>query len=67
MKQARRRPDMFNASRISAIFGNMEELYTFQTDFLQDLESCINWETLHESCVGEAFIKNVSYETFTLG
>lgn len=52
---------MFSASRLSAIFGNMEELYVFQTRFLADLEACIDWETLHNSCVGDAFIKNVSW------
>ncbi|XP_018010848.1 serine-rich adhesin for platelets isoform X1 [Hyalella azteca] len=58
LKQARRRPDMFSTARISAIFGNMEELYAFQTRFLADLEGCIDWDNLHTSCVGEAFIKN---------
>ncbi|KAF2354905.1 Pleckstrin domain [Trinorchestia longiramus] len=58
LKQARRRPDMFSTARISAIFGNMEELFAFQTRFLADLEACIDWEMLHKSCVGEAFIKN---------
>lgn len=54
---------MFSAARVNAIFGNMEELYAFQTNFLKDLESCINWDALHLTCVGEAFINNVSRVT----
>lgn len=58
LQQARRRPDMFSDERIRAIFGNMEALFAFQTGFLKQLEACINWDSLYESCVGDAFVKN---------
>ena len=60
LKQVRKRPDMFNDERVSSIFGNMEALYRFQSNFLRELEICIDWKEPHKSCIGGAFIRNVS-------
>ena len=51
---------MFSEDRVSSIFGNMESLFQFQSSFLQDLETCINWAEPHKSCIGDCFVKNVS-------
>lgn len=53
---ARRHPEMFNAIRISTIFSNIEQLYDFQCDFLNRLESCIKWSHLSASEVGQCFL-----------
>ncbi|KAK3857217.1 hypothetical protein Pcinc_036514 [Petrolisthes cinctipes] len=58
LKQVRKRPDMFTNERISSIFGNMEALYQFQSNFLRDLETCIDWQEPHKSCIGATFIRN---------
>ncbi|XP_064103972.1 rho guanine nucleotide exchange factor 9-like [Macrobrachium nipponense] len=60
LRQVRKRPDMFNDEKISSIFGNMEALYQFQSNFLKELEMCIDWKDPHKSCIGAAFIRNVS-------
>ncbi|XP_045597763.1 rho guanine nucleotide exchange factor 9 isoform X3 [Procambarus clarkii] len=58
LRQVRKRPDMFSDERISTIFGNMEALYQFQSNFLRELELCIDWQDPHKSCIGAAFIRN---------
>ncbi|XP_068221441.1 rho guanine nucleotide exchange factor 4-like isoform X1 [Palaemon carinicauda] len=58
LRQVRKRPDMFNEEKISSIFGNMEALYQFQSNFLKELEMCIDWKDPHKSCIGAAFIRN---------
>lgn len=54
---ARRHPEIFTGERISTIFSNIEQLYKFQRQFLDDLESCINWSDLAASEVGVCFLK----------
>ncbi|KAK8741210.1 hypothetical protein OTU49_002558, partial [Cherax quadricarinatus] len=58
LRQVRKRPDMFSDDRISTIFGNMEALYQFQSNFLRELELCIDWQEPHKSCIGATFIRN---------
>uniref|UniRef100_T1IW01 Spermatogenesis-associated protein 13 n=1 Tax=Strigamia maritima TaxID=126957 RepID=T1IW01_STRMM len=58
LKQVRKRPDMFPEERINAIFGNMEQIYNFQSGFLRKLEECIDWESPHQSCVGACFVNH---------
>ncbi|XP_071537361.1 uncharacterized protein RhoGEF3 [Panulirus ornatus] len=58
LRQVRKRPDMFSDERISTIFGNMEALYQFQSNFLRELEMCIDWQDPHKSCIGAAFTRN---------
>ena len=59
LREVRKRPDMFTEENVSAIFGNVESLYVFQSDFLQQLELCIDWQQPHKSAIGQAFIRNV--------
>ncbi|KDQ95466.1 Spermatogenesis-associated protein 13 [Zootermopsis nevadensis] len=56
LAECRRRTDMFSSQQIDTIFGNLEELLQFQSTFLQDLESCVEWDAPHRSCIGECFL-----------
>lgn len=56
--ECRKRKDMFAKTQIDTIFINLEEILSFQTGFLKDLETCINWDALYKSCVGGCFIKH---------
>ncbi|XP_063603642.1 uncharacterized protein LOC134779415 isoform X2 [Penaeus indicus] len=58
LRQVRKRPDMFTDERVSTIFGNMEALYHFQSNFLRELEMCIDWQEPFKSCIGATFIRN---------
>ncbi|XP_064455915.1 uncharacterized protein LOC135366883 isoform X2 [Ornithodoros turicata] len=52
------RPDMFSEERRATIFGNLEQLYEFQSRFLACLESSINWEQPHLSEIGSVFVEH---------
>lgn len=58
LKPCRDRSDMFDETRISTIFGNIEELCGFQQKFLNELEQCVNWENLSLSQIGDCFLNN---------
>ena len=60
ISECRRRTDMFTEDQIETIFINLEELLDFQSEFLKDLETCINWNAPHKSCIGECFLNHVS-------
>lgn len=52
---------MFSPQQIDTIFGNLEDLLQFQSTFLQDLESRVEWDAPHRSCIGECFLAHVSW------
>ncbi|XP_014470070.1 PREDICTED: uncharacterized protein LOC106742017 isoform X2 [Dinoponera quadriceps] len=56
--ECRRHTDMFTEEQIETIFINLEELLDFQSEFLKDLEACIDWNAPHKSCVGECFLNH---------
>lgn len=56
--ECRKRKDMFTKEQIDTIFINLEDILEFQTSFLKDLESTIQWDALYKSCVGSTFIKH---------
>jgi len=56
---------MFSPQQIDTIFGNLEELLQFQSTFLQDLESHVEWDAPHRSCIGECFLAHVSASLLT--
>lgn len=58
LRQVRRRSDMFSDERIATIFGNIEDIYRFQSGFLKHLESCIDKERPHISQIGNCFLKH---------
>uniref|UniRef100_A0A6G1SKV0 Spermatogenesis-associated protein 13 n=1 Tax=Aceria tosichella TaxID=561515 RepID=A0A6G1SKV0_9ACAR len=55
--RARKHPEIFTAQRIKTIFANIEQLYEFQREFLDELEKCINWSDLAQSRVGRCFLQ----------
>lgn len=59
--ECRRRVDMFTPQQIHAIFGNLEELLEFQSCFLEELESRVDTEAPHRSCMGDVFLRHVSF------
>lgn len=56
--ECRKRKDMFTKEQIDTIFINLEDILKFQSAFLKDLESCIDWDAPNKSCVGSCFIKH---------
>ncbi|XP_064639717.1 uncharacterized protein LOC135495173 [Lineus longissimus] len=56
VKHARKRPEMFSKDRVATIFGNLEEVYTFGSKFLQSLESHICEEAPFLSEIGQCFL-----------
>ncbi|XP_013417036.2 uncharacterized protein LOC106178424 isoform X2 [Lingula anatina] len=58
VKQARKRPEMFSEERIRLIFSNMEEIYEFTSEFLEELETCYNETMPHLSEIGQCFINH---------
>lgn len=56
--ECRKRKDMFTKQQIETIFINLEDILKFQSGFLKDLESCIDWDTPYKSCVGGCFLKH---------
>lgn len=51
---------MFPPSRILRIFGNLEAIYALHCKFLRELELAYNQNAPENSCVGTAFLRNVS-------
>lgn len=51
---------MFTEEKISMIFGNIEEIFKFSTQFLETLESAYCKEQPHQSELGKCFLKHVS-------
>lgn len=58
LKHCRNRVDMFDETRISTIFGNIEELYSFQAAFCRELEQAVDWTHLSFSQIGKCFLNN---------
>lgn len=59
ISECKKRKDMFSKEQIDTIFINLEDILKFQSAFLKDLESCIDWDAPHKSCVGDCFIKHI--------
>ena len=60
IRHARKRVDMFTEEKISVIFGNIEEIFKFSTQFLETLETAYCKEQPHQSELGKCFLKYVS-------
>ncbi|XP_052058148.1 uncharacterized protein LOC127698633 isoform X2 [Mytilus californianus] len=58
IRHARKRVDMFTEEKISVIFGNIEEIFKFSTQFLETLESAYCKEQPHQSELGKCFLKH---------
>lgn len=52
---------MFSKERIETVFGNIKEIYTFQSQFLKQLEECLVKDAPHLSQIGNCFLNHVRY------
>ena len=67
LKQARVRPDMFTNEQIAAVFCNIEQVYAFHQQLLQQLEECYQQHDSKASLIGSVFLNNVRTQcTFTI-
>lgn len=55
-----REDNLFTNEDADVIFSNIEQLYEFHKEFLQELKHAVNMEAMENSNVGEVFLKNVS-------
>lgn len=63
LKQAYKRPDMFNDKLLAIIFSNVEKIYHFHVEFLRCIEQQYHQTLKDVSCVGKVgavFVQNVS-------
>ncbi|XP_018426492.1 PREDICTED: spermatogenesis-associated protein 13 isoform X5 [Nanorana parkeri] len=58
IKQCRKHTSMFTEGQLKTIFGNIEEVYTFQKAFYKNLEKQYNKEEPHLSEVGACFLEH---------
>ncbi|GIY11990.1 hypothetical protein CDAR_449371 [Caerostris darwini] len=58
LKQVHRRPDMFSKERIETVFGNIKEIYIFQSQFLRELEQCLDEDSPNLSEIGNCFLNH---------
>ncbi|CAH1781209.1 unnamed protein product [Owenia fusiformis] len=58
IRPSKNRADMFSEEIINTIYGNTEEIYAFATEFLEDLDACIDPSYPHLSQIGQVFLKH---------
>ncbi|XP_014239242.1 uncharacterized protein LOC106660809 [Cimex lectularius] len=58
LNECRKRTDMFSDDQLKTIFANLEELLTFQENFLSDLEMRVNWDAPYKSCIADVFLNH---------
>ncbi len=67
LMKARKRPEMFTSDQLTAIFGNIEHIYTFASKLLADLEAKVTCaDDLHGACIGDVFLVHVSFSDLDL-
>ncbi|CAG5128798.1 unnamed protein product, partial [Candidula unifasciata] len=59
VKQARKRPEMFPREKVSTIFSNIEDIFRFATELLDQLERSVNHNQPHLSELGQCFLDKV--------
>ncbi|VDO24993.1 unnamed protein product [Onchocerca flexuosa] len=59
-EQCRRRNDLFSATHIQHLFGNIESIYALHCKFLRELEMAFNRNVPENSAVGAVFLRNRS-------
>ncbi|OZC05299.1 hypothetical protein X798_07735 [Onchocerca flexuosa] len=60
-EQCRRRNDLFSATHIQHLFGNIESIYALHCKFLRELEMAFNRNVPENSAVGAVFLRNVNF------
>ncbi|XP_033638213.1 uncharacterized protein LOC117298938 [Asterias rubens] len=64
--QASDRPEMFSDKVMNSLFGNIEEIYSFQKGFLLQLEASINQDRADLSRIGGCFLDHKNgFETYS--
>uniref|UniRef100_A0A8C2V5S4 Spermatogenesis-associated protein 13 n=1 Tax=Chinchilla lanigera TaxID=34839 RepID=A0A8C2V5S4_CHILA len=58
IRQCGKHTGMFTAAQLATIFGNIEDIYKFQRQFLKDLEKKYNKEEPHRSEIGSCFLQH---------
>ncbi|XP_057346187.1 spermatogenesis-associated protein 13 isoform X1 [Manis pentadactyla] len=58
IRQCRKHTGMFTVAQLATIFGNIEDIYKFQRQFLKDLEKQYNKEEPHLSEIGPCFLQH---------
>uniref|UniRef100_H0VS97 Spermatogenesis associated 13 n=1 Tax=Cavia porcellus TaxID=10141 RepID=H0VS97_CAVPO len=58
IRQCRKHTGMFTVAQLATIFGNIEDIYRFQRQFLKDLEKKYNKEEPHLSEIGSCFLQH---------
>ncbi|XP_063088590.1 spermatogenesis-associated protein 13 isoform X3 [Cavia porcellus] len=58
VRQCRKHTGMFTVAQLATIFGNIEDIYRFQRQFLKDLEKKYNKEEPHLSEIGSCFLQH---------
>ncbi|XP_021092006.1 spermatogenesis-associated protein 13 isoform X3 [Heterocephalus glaber] len=58
IRQCRKHTGMFTVAQLATIFGNIEDIYKFQRQFLKDLEKKYNKEEPHLSELGSCFLQH---------
>ncbi len=61
LKRCREYNKLFDEEQIEVIFSNINQVYSFQKDFLKELEARVKPGHMAESEIGEVFVLNVSY------
>ena len=51
---------LFDDDKCDTIFSNVEQIYSFQKDFLRELETSVEHYRMEDSKIGEVFVTNVS-------
>ena len=59
VKQCRKYNKLFDEEKVETIFSNVEAIYSFQKDFLRELEASINLDKMEDTQIGEVFVNNV--------
>ena len=58
---------LFTSEKIELIFGNVQNIYKFQKDFLKELETRVNRDKMEDSQIGDIFVANVSWSSVVCG
>lgn len=57
---------MFSEERIETVFGNIKDIFSFQSQFLMQLEECLDEESPHLSQIGNCFLNHVRIFIFVI-
>ena len=59
MSKCRYQTKMFSSKQIEILFGNIEEIFCFQKQFVIKIQQAINFDSIDNSLIGPLFLENV--------